>query len=176
MDNKSKKLSSGDDSAAQLLIELLDGSPGRNFDIESIFLEKSDDGSWKWWVFEFLKCESDKPGIDVKSSHPNRYWHKNKRKFLSLWAVVKCLRKAGYKAELVLINYDDKKEFIKRMLVKDINEHDPGDWTQKGKVINGKRNHIRTEDKVMTFSEFKRRFRDFNNNKKGETWQILEEL
>lgn len=176
MENRSKALAAADDSAARLLRELLGDSPGRNFDIESIFLEKTTSGLWRWWIFEFLKCDSELRGIDVRSSHPNRYWEKNKRKFLSLWAVVKCLRKAGCEAELVLVNYDDGREFVKRMIVKEIDEYSEENWIHEGRAVYGKSNFIVTEDKVMTFEEFRNRFRNFNDTKSGDTWEILSDL
>ncbi|MFN4361263.1 MAG: hypothetical protein ACK4F4_11140 [Hylemonella sp.] len=71
--NHSKSLSRPDDSAGALLVELLEGTTGRNFDIESVFLEHLETGEWRWVVYEFLKAET----IPPQRSNPNYYWHKN---------------------------------------------------------------------------------------------------
>ena len=172
VNNHSKQLSKADDSAARLLIELLDGSNGRNFDIESLFVEKLSDGTWRWFVLEFLKADT----IPPQQSHPNFYWHKNQRKFLSLWAVVQTFRKAGYKADLILVNYaDDRSMGIKRMFVTDIKLHTTDVFHTKK---NGEKiyNHIITKDKFYTFEIFKEKFKEFNNTKQGDTWDLLELL
>ena len=54
-------------------------------------------------IMEFLLCEEDqaqKHDITPFSSHPNRYWNKNKRKFLSLWHATLNLH-----GTLYLVNY-----------------------------------------------------------------------
>jgi len=53
-------------------------------------------------LFEYLKCEEeqDKRGITPYTSHPNKYWYKDKRKFLALWRVAQDLP-----ATLFLVNY-----------------------------------------------------------------------
>lgn len=170
--NSSKQLEKADDSAARLLIELLDGSAGRNFDIESIFVERIEDGAWRWIILEFLKAET----IHPQKSHPNFYWHKNHRKFLSLWAVIQTFRKAGHKAELILINYaDDRSLGVKRMLVEDIkSQTNEVYFTKKdGTLIY---NHVKTSDSIQSFDEFKAKFKHFNDTKKGDTWEILDTL
>lgn len=171
--NFSKQLGGTDDSAAQFLQELLNGSVGRNFDIESLFLEKKD-GQWKWTVFEFLKRDS--PRTTVQKSHPNRYWLKNKRKFLSLWTVVKCFRKAGFGAELILVNYDDDREFVKTMRVETIDPNAEEPWTYQGQPVPNTKNWVVTRDKVWSFADFQAYFYQFNRDKQGETWEALAEL
>ncbi|OOS23432.1 hypothetical protein B0681_09550 [Moraxella porci DSM 25326] len=170
--NKSKQLGQADDSAARLLIELLGSSVGRNFDIESIFVEKTKDGVWRWFIFEFLKAETIPPQL----SHPNFYWYKNGRKFLSLWAVVQTFRKAGYKAELILVNYaDDRSLGIKRMLVTDVKVETNEVYCTKrdGTIIY---NHVQTIDSNKSFEDFKQLFKTFNDTKQGDTWEILDDL
>lgn len=172
IENTSKALSNSDDSAARLLIDLLDGSPGRNFDVESIFSYKTAEG-WGWLIFEFLKKDSEH--LSVESSHPNRYWTKNKRKFLSLWALKRSLEAAGFESKLVLVNYDDARNTIKVMNVISINIDATSKWVYDGhetKHIN----HIVTKDSVMSFLEFKARFKKFNNEKEGDSWEIIEYL
>lgn len=35
-------------------------------------------------LMEFLKCEASQPYVTPLTSHPNKYWHKNAQKFISL--------------------------------------------------------------------------------------------
>ena len=175
----SKSLSHPDDSAGALLIELLEGNPGRNFDIESVFLERLETGEWRWVVYEFLKAEPTAP--PPHKSHPNYYWHMNKRKFLSLWALVCTLRKAGCLADLILINYaNDRTLGVKEMLVETIDEY-PSDVFREESSSEGETkpplmNHVVTKNQCMTFNEFKTKFQNFNHDKKGNTWEILSDL
>ncbi len=162
IEDKSKTLKKVDDSAAELLIDLLDGSPGRNFDIESIFVHKKNE-KWEFVIFEFLKCESQQANVDVSTSHPNRYWNKNKRKFLSLWTLIQVIRRAKFSAKLILINYDDSRKKIKIMNVLSIDDSRQNNW-------------VETKDENITFDEFKDRFKKFNNEKIGDTWNVLDFL
>jgi len=50
-------------------------------------------------IFEFLLCE-EKQTVTPYTSHPNKYWHKNSRKFISLNKVAQDLE-----AILFLVNY-----------------------------------------------------------------------
>lgn len=56
----------------------------------------------KFYVVELLLCD-EKQLVNPHTSHPNRYFYKNRRKFLSLWKLAKEL-----KGELWLINYAKK--------------------------------------------------------------------
>ncbi|MDE7132062.1 MAG: hypothetical protein K2O65_09735 [Lachnospiraceae bacterium] len=54
-------------------------------------------------IMEYLLCEEEqmqKHNITPYTSHPNRYWDKNRRKFLSLWRAALDLR-----GTLYLVNY-----------------------------------------------------------------------
>ena len=173
--NSSKELSHADDSAAALLVEVLKGTPGRNFDVESIFVERLDSGDWRWIIYEFLKADTVLP----TASHPNYYWHKNKRKFLSLWALVNTLRKAGYYADLILVNYaDDRTKDIKEMRVVDIRTNPVkifrAAYERDGKKYSALKEHVETIDTIMSFENWKQKFRDFNDKKNGDTWELLE--
>lgn len=53
-------------------------------------------------IFEYLLCEEGQT-VTPYTSHPRRYWEKNKMKFLSLWRVAKSLN-----ATLYLVNYAKK--------------------------------------------------------------------
>jgi hypothetical protein len=156
------------------LVELLQGTTGRNFDVESLFVERLDSGQWRWVVYEFLKAESIPPQI----SNPNYYWHKNSRKFLSLWALVNTLRRAGYFADLILVNYaDDRSLGVKEMIVQSI-ELNPTEVFREESNIAGVHKprlmrHVVSKDTSMSFEDFKTKFVAFNDNKKGDTWEIL---
>ena len=124
-------------------------------------------------IFEFLKFESEH--ISFVDSHPNRYWNKNKRKFLSLWALTKSLSEANFNAQLWLVNYDEEREKIKLMKVRDIQTETDHKWLCNGKETNHP-NHIISNDTVMSFNEFKEKFQKFNLEKEGDSWEILEYL
>jgi len=62
---------------------------------------------------EFLRCDTVRPF----DSHPNRYWHKNMRKFLSLWELAEALD-----GELVLVNYEDSREQFRVLEVEAVDE------------------------------------------------------
>ena len=153
-DNASKPLGKVDDSGAAFLIKSLGGDPGRNFDVDSIFYLNRK-GLDSWIIFEFLKCDT----FPVEKSHPNRYFNKNGRKFLSLWALCNSLRSHSMYADLYLINYDDACKTIKKMKVLSMNE-----------------NGVNTQDEIMTFEDWSQDFRRLNKEKKGETWELLKKL
>ena len=71
-------------------------------------------------IFEYLLCEEAQT-VTPYTSHPNRYWHKNSRKFIALWNVAKDLD-----AKLILVNYAKKgtknEDKVKVIVVKDIDE------------------------------------------------------
>ena len=50
-------------------------------------------------IFEFLLTD-EAQFVNPNTSHPNRYWHKNSRKFVALWQASRDL-----KATLFLVNY-----------------------------------------------------------------------
>lgn len=108
MDKSSKPLSKGDDSAKELIIDCLKGTHTGGFDLDSIYFVNE-----KYVIFEYLKCDTVRPF----DSHPNRYWYKNKRKFLSLWKITQML-----KGTLVLVNYEDSREQIKVIKVLDMDD------------------------------------------------------
>ena len=107
---KSKPISKQDDGAKALIIEVLDGEKTGGFDLDSVYYI---DG--KYHVIEFLKCDTVRPF----QSHPNRYWYKNKQKFISLWDISKKLE-----ATLYLVNYEDSREQFKVIKVKKILENE----------------------------------------------------
>lgn len=71
-------------------------------------------------IFEYLLCEEAQT-VTPYTSHPNRYWHKNSRKFIALWNIAQDLD-----ATLILVNYAKKgtknEDKVKVMIVKEIDE------------------------------------------------------
>lgn len=130
----SKPIKKTDDSAKQLIIEALEGEETGGFDLDSVYCVKGN-----YIVLEFLKCDTVRPF----DSHPNRYWFKNKQKFLSLWAITKKLNGVLY-----LINYEDSREQFKIIYVKELDEE-------------GIQKEI---EKEWNFDQFKRWFKNLNRN------------
>ena len=108
MNKKSKPIKKADDDAKNLIIESLEGNVTGGFDLDSIYCIKG-----VYFVIEFLKCETVRPN----DSHPKRYWHLNKQKFISLWQITKKLE-----GRLFLVNYEDSREQFKVIEVLELNE------------------------------------------------------
>ncbi len=132
---KSKKISKTDEEAKELIIETLEEEETGGFDVDSIYHMPNGD----WIVIEFLKCDTVKPS----NSHPNRYWFKNKQKFISLWELTQELN-----GKLFLINYEDSREEFKKIYVKEI-DLDEGITDE--------------EIDEMDFEEFKEWFKELNS-------------
>ena len=127
----SKPLGKEDESGFAFVKEILQGDP--TFAINFDRLQKHPERGYI--IFEFLLCE-EAQSVTPHSSHPNRYWHKNKRKFISLFHVARDLH-----ATLYLVNYaksgtvhEDKIKVIK---VKNLDEENGitaetcKNWTRK---------------------------------------------
>lgn len=95
MVNRSKPLSNQDESGFIFVREMLAGDPtyAINFDR----LQKHPQRGYI--IFEFLLTDESQ-SVNPNTSHPNRYWHKNSRKFVALWQASRDL-----KATLYLVNY-----------------------------------------------------------------------
>ena len=95
---KSKPLGIDDISGFEFVKETLDGDPtyAINFDR----LQKHPKHGYI--IFEFLLCD-EAQSVNPHTSHPRRYWHKNSRKFISLFHVAKDLP-----GMLFLVNYAKK--------------------------------------------------------------------
>ena len=132
MGENSKPIGKGDDDAKSLIIESLENEFTGGFDLDSVYLING-----KYHVLEFLKCETVRPN----KSHPNRYWFKNKQKFISLWDITKKLD-----GELYLVNYEDSREQFKIIKVIEINS-------------NGISNEVSRE---WNFDQFKSWFKSLN--------------
>ena len=100
----SKKLAKEDATDVLLVQEALNDDPTFGVNVERV-LNHPEMG---WVVFEFLKLGgpySEPPYkwrniLDIDQSHPNNYWHKNGRKFVSLWQLTQALD-----GVLFLVNY-----------------------------------------------------------------------
>lgn len=112
----SKALGHDDSSGFEFAQEMLAGdiTAAINFDRIQRHPEKG------YIIFEYLLCEEAQT-VTPYTSHPNRYWHKNSRKFIALWNVAKDLD-----AKLVLVNYAKKgtknEDKVKVILVNEIDE------------------------------------------------------
>jgi hypothetical protein len=91
----SKPLSHDDESGFFFVREMLAGNPtyAINFDR----LQKHPQRGYI--IFEFLLTD-EAQFVNPNTSHPNKYWHKNSRKFVALWQASRDL-----KATLFLVNY-----------------------------------------------------------------------
>lgn len=102
MPEESKALGHDDESGFLFAKEMLAGdvTAAVNFDR---FMRHPDEG---FIIMEYLLCEEEQMELHnttPHTSHPNRYWHKNRRKFLSLWRAALDLR-----GTLYLVNYAKK--------------------------------------------------------------------
>jgi hypothetical protein len=91
----SKPLGHDDESGFQFVREILagDSTYAINFDR----LQKHPEHGYI--IFEFLLTDEAQV-VTPNTSHPNKYWHKNSMKFISLWQAAHDL-----KATLYLVNY-----------------------------------------------------------------------
>lgn len=91
----SKPLGIDDESGFAFVKEMLQGdiTCAINFDRLQKHPEKG------YIIFEFLLCKEAQK-VTPWTSHPNRYWHKNARKFIALFNAARALN-----ATLYLVNY-----------------------------------------------------------------------
>ena len=138
--NSSKPLGHDDTSGFEFAKEMLAGdvTAAVNFDR----LQKHPKQGYI--IFEYLLCEESQR-VTPYTSHPKRYWNKNKRKFIKLWKVAVDLN-----ATLYLVNYAKKgtKAENEILLIEVLDLDD-----------NGIKNEKTTK---MTRSEFQQWFRQLN--------------
>lgn len=91
----SKPLGHDDDSAFAFVRELLGGTPTYAINFDRLQKHKVHG----YIIFEFLLTD-EKQIVTPETSHPNKYWHKNSRKFIALWQAASALN-----ATLFLVNY-----------------------------------------------------------------------
>lgn len=112
----SKPLEIADNSGFYFSKEMLDGDPTSGINFDRLQYHPK----YGYIIFEYLLCD-EKQVVDPFTSHPNRYWYKNKRKFLALWKVAQDL-----KANLLLVNYAKlgtrHQDKVKLIHVKEMNE------------------------------------------------------
>jgi hypothetical protein len=91
----------GDDSGIQFQQEMLKGNPSAAINFDCIMYHPIVGAT----IFELLQvsAEAQEMGITPYNSHPNRYWFKNKLKFISLWNYMQDAR-----GSLILVNYAPK--------------------------------------------------------------------
>lgn len=92
---KSKELGHNDDSGFEFAKEMLAGDPTAAINFDR--LQKHPRHGYI--IFEYLLCDEAQK-VTPFTSHPRRYWYKNKRKFLALWRIALDLN-----ATLYLVNY-----------------------------------------------------------------------
>ena len=141
---KSKPLSHPDNSGFDFTKEILAGDSvsGINFDF-LIF----DPEAEKFNIFELLLCEESQ-SVSPYSSHPNRYFHKNSKKFIGLWKAAKAMN-----ADLFLVNYAKSgTKHQDEVLVMKVLDVKPSDFLCP----------VVTKNIKMTRLEFSERFRAFN--------------
>ena len=98
MTTNSKPLISNDISGFEFAKELLNGENTAAINFDRIQKHPQ----LGYIIFEYLLCEEGQT-VTPYTSHPSKYWHKNSRKFISLWQVASDL-----KANLYLVNYAKK--------------------------------------------------------------------
>ena len=136
----SKPLGHADESGFIFQKEMLKGDNGYgiNFDV---LMKHNRHG---YCIFELLKCGENQK-VTPHTSHPSRYWHKNKMKFIALWEAAQQLE-----ARLFLVNYADAGT-----------EH--ADEVLLMEVISIDKEGIQTEDWKMTRESFSKWYRKWNN-------------
>lgn len=102
MNKESKPLQTNDNSAIELVKECLKGDVTFGINFDRI---QTNSETGKYMILEYLLCDERqfKNNVTPFTSHPNRYFHLNKQKFIKLWEVTKNLN-----ADLILINYSKK--------------------------------------------------------------------
>ena len=150
MSGLSKPITQADNSGEEFTIEMLAGDKTYGINFDRVQWDVSLDG---YVIVELLLCDEKQfpRGITPYSSHPNRYFNQNSRKFISLWELASKLR-----AKLYLVNYSKKgTQYENEVLLMEV------------KSINSKENPpVNTTDKRMTRSEFSQWFRELN--KRGD--------
>lgn len=140
----SKPLGIDDISGFEFVKEILNGDPTYAINFDRI---QWDNKFNQYVIVEFLLCE-EAQSVTPFTSHPNRYFLKNKQKFISLWEISQ-----QFNARLYLVNYakkgtkNDNKVLF--MLVNNVNE-------------NNAPNFVTTSDYRMSRDKFAEQFRAMN--------------
>lgn len=91
----SKPLKNPDISAFELHRRIFGDIPTAAVNFDALYLHPQ----YCYVIFEFLLCD-EKQTVTPYTSHPNRYWYKNWRKFVSLFQAAQKLN-----GHLILVNY-----------------------------------------------------------------------
>jgi hypothetical protein len=139
---ESKALGIDDSSGFEFAKEMLAGDVTAAINFDRI---QKDSRTGQYIIFEYLLCD-ERQTVTPYTSHPRRYWHKNKRKFLSLYEIANDLG-----AKLYLVNYAKKGTTHQdKVLLMEVMEAD----------FDG----IVTQDTQLTRDQFSRWFRQQNEN------------
>lgn len=142
----SKPLGHDDESGFQFVSEMLQGDPTFAINFDRV---QWDNAKGCYVIVEYLLCDEAQfsRGITPFTSHPNRYFHKNAQKFISLWQIARDLG-----AVLYLVNYARRgTEFENQVLVMKVEGVDPAAPQP-----------VRTIEKQFTRQGFSRWFRALN--------------
>jgi len=144
----SKPLKHDDTSAFEFVQEMLKGDPTCAINFDRI---QWDNKEKRYVIVEFLLCDEKQfsRGITPYTSHPNRYFHKNAQKFISLWKLAQHID-----AKLYLVNYAKRgteyEDQVLLMEVTSVNE-------------DGKKEPVKTINTEMTREKFSDWFRNLNS-------------
>jgi len=150
MPSESKPLGSEDSSAVEFVKEMLVGDPTYGINFDRIQWDTNEEC---YVIVEYLLCEEIQfsRGITPFTSHPNRYFNKNTKKFTTLWELAQHM-----KAKLYLVNYSKKgTAHENEVLLMEVKQIDEDAITP-----------VRTKDTRMTRAEFSKWFRALN--KRGQ--------
>jgi hypothetical protein len=151
MPSESKPLGSEDFSAVEFVKEMLAGDPTYGINFDRIQWDTKEDC---YVIVEFLLCEEKQfpRRITPFTSHPNRYFNKNAKKFTTLWELAQ-----HNEAKLYLVNYSKKGTAREdEVLLMEVT-----------KVDENATPPVRTKDTKMTRAEFSKWFRALNE--RGQT-------
>lgn len=143
----SKPLGIDDTSAFNFVKEILKGDPTYGINFDRVQWDSNKDC---YVIVEFLLCAEKQfsRGITPFNSHPNRYFHKNAQKFISLWNIAQHM-----KAILYLVNYSKKgTEHDDKVLLMKVNNVDPEAVPP-----------VQTKNKKLSREEFSDWFRELNS-------------
>ena len=144
---QSKPLGFADTSGFEFVQEILKGDNTYAINFDRVQWDSNENG---YVIVELLLCDEKQfsRGITPYSSHPNRYFHINSQKFISLWELAQKLE-----AKLYLVNYSKKgTEYEDQVLLMEVISVKPE-----------KKPPVETVDTKFNREDFSKWFRDLNN-------------
>lgn len=143
MSISSKPLGKGDESGYEFAVEMLAGDPTAAINFDRL---QKNVITGQYIIFEYLLCEEwqESRKITPYTSHPNKYMHKNRMKFIKLWDAA-----CKLEAELYLVNYAKKGTHHENEVL-------------LMKVLNVTNDRVETEDVRYTRESFSKWFREMN--------------